>query len=549
MKLIAHLIKKDIYRLRWDLTLWLAFIVMGAMLAIRRAELGIGWRLFWTIETLLTAVIAAQLVHVDTLVGSTAFWRTRPIPRASLLWSKVWLAALALMLYPAAGDSVAAVLEGLRWQDALSAGGSAFIAQAFVVVPLLAIAAVTGSLGAFVLVAIGAFGGFFVLQSTLAGYWTNYPPTYTLALMTSRMIALVVGVVVTSALVLPQQTLTLKTRYTVAVAVVLQVLLASTIAAWRWDFVTRQEPRVDPTVVRPDDVKMEFHPDFVRLGYPMGLLRSNTNREPEKIVSAGFSWSGVPNGIVTVPVSVRARFRGREGLDIRFDETRFLTSGPFPDKERSVTNRWLRARTDALGGVTWLNTAMVRSDAIMLHVLHLLERDIQGQHGELSVSVELDAARYEVVARTPLVTRGRYTADGQSEMVRRAFLEDYEDARAVFVYLDGAAIAARSLRGGRFGGSYIVTNAARGEALFTNEMPGTRQLSLRDYFVSAFPFRLNVTRRVLMARPDQTLAIPTHVDEAWLAGAELVRLEPVPLGRFTTSIRIDDFVLQGNTQP
>jgi len=64
---------------------------------------------------LLLPVLVIRIVHEDTLMGTTAFWLTRPIPRLELLLAKIlFIAVLLLPLILAAGYDVR-VGEGQFW--------------------------------------------------------------------------------------------------------------------------------------------------------------------------------------------------------------------------------------------------------------------------------------------------------------------------------------------------------------------------------------------------------------------------------------------------
>lgn len=110
MSLIVHLMKKDARYLRYELAIWLALVLTQAGLVLSgvdvqtpEAALSTLDNLYvalWVLQLVLGGVFAAQLVQCDSLVSTTAFWRTRPIPRVTLLASKLVIVGVVLLAIP-----------------------------------------------------------------------------------------------------------------------------------------------------------------------------------------------------------------------------------------------------------------------------------------------------------------------------------------------------------------------------------------------------------------------------------------------------------------
>jgi hypothetical protein len=111
MKLMLHIVRKDLRRLRWYLAAWLA--VVAARYAIGYAVIWgsvISGDTFRWLEVVVGAMgageviamffVTALLVQGDALVGSRQFWLTRPISGWRLLGAKI-LGAVLLLLAPA----------------------------------------------------------------------------------------------------------------------------------------------------------------------------------------------------------------------------------------------------------------------------------------------------------------------------------------------------------------------------------------------------------------------------------------------------------------
>ena len=108
MKLILHIIRKDFRHLRFILSAWIALVVlMGASTAHWAQLSGDSENYFHLyhvlaqfaiVELLVRAAVVSRLIHSDSTVGSTAFWLSRPIPKAKLLASKAVFLALLVVL-------------------------------------------------------------------------------------------------------------------------------------------------------------------------------------------------------------------------------------------------------------------------------------------------------------------------------------------------------------------------------------------------------------------------------------------------------------------
>lgn len=109
MNLILHIIRKDFRHVRLYLGVWYALLLtqyslLGTGRDFPDPSLGglapISAALFLNalVQTVFMAVIISKVVHDDSVVGSTAFWMSRPISRSKLLVSKTLMLALSVVL-------------------------------------------------------------------------------------------------------------------------------------------------------------------------------------------------------------------------------------------------------------------------------------------------------------------------------------------------------------------------------------------------------------------------------------------------------------------
>ncbi len=179
MNLTWHIVKKDLRALKWPLAVWTLIIIgklsVGVALLMADGTEGPEWFMRMDIFSKLLAglegvnfVLVAALIHEDLLVGTTAFWQTRPISGARLLRAKLLGIGLVFGFLPvlvtlpwwlgcgyglreiawAAAETVVIqaifVLVGLLWA-VVSDGFARFLMWTLVM--LIAIPSVTGVVG------------------------------------------------------------------------------------------------------------------------------------------------------------------------------------------------------------------------------------------------------------------------------------------------------------------------------------------------------------------------------------------------------------------
>lgn len=113
MKLVWHIILKDVRRDRWALLLWAALFVAQVVIGFvllndagedrafpMKMQLGSVGLVF--AEFIAGYVLVVRLVHADPLFGTQMFWATRPITRGRLLVAKAVAAILIFGILPVA---------------------------------------------------------------------------------------------------------------------------------------------------------------------------------------------------------------------------------------------------------------------------------------------------------------------------------------------------------------------------------------------------------------------------------------------------------------
>jgi len=211
MKLIWHIVLKDLTRLRLWLALWVTLFVpqvgLGFTLLLGDGvdpDWPVGFQLASAALILLqvvTGLIAvSRLVHEDRLVGTDVGWRTRPVSPGRLLAAKLVGAGLWFGLLP--------VLVMVPWWLACGFGGSelwraALVVcgwQVLIIVPAFWLASLTDTVGRFLLwllVALIALITVVLTFSVTPAASAGAPELTQARVWAAVVIALATGVVVT----------------------------------------------------------------------------------------------------------------------------------------------------------------------------------------------------------------------------------------------------------------------------------------------------------------------------------------------------------------
>ncbi len=161
MKLIWHIVKKDLRRMWLPVALW-AFLVA--------AQIGVGFSLLFGqgsadglwfermmtydyvlvgLDLVFAYVLVSALVHDDSLVGVNVFWRTRPISGSRLLGAKLLGAAVMFCVLPVAIWVPWWLTCHYGWREMAAAVPEILGTHAVAIMAALLVAVLTDSLGRF----------------------------------------------------------------------------------------------------------------------------------------------------------------------------------------------------------------------------------------------------------------------------------------------------------------------------------------------------------------------------------------------------------------
>lgn len=245
MNLTWHIVKKDLRALKWPLGLWLLCIVaklgVGVMLLNASGDEGIEW--FQQMDILakglaaaegLSFVLVAALIQEDLMVGTTAFWMTRPIAGGRLLRAKLLTIVLVFLVAP--------VVITLPWWLGCNygAGEIAWAAaetvavHALVVLLALLWSAVTDGLGRFLMWTLATLAVTPMLTAIVAYYLTRKGPGPVPEIMSTRVLVMLIIMTIGIFIVLVHQYRTRHTWRSIGIIGGALGLSVLTLAFWPW---------------------------------------------------------------------------------------------------------------------------------------------------------------------------------------------------------------------------------------------------------------------------------------------------------------------------
>jgi hypothetical protein len=170
---LAHLVRADVRRFRLLLAAWLLIQIMSAAFTLARPALLASQPLAAAGEVLGTVLFVARwlgllvivplVVQAHPLVGSEAFWLTRPISRSGLLASKLLLLAATFVALPIMCGIVEMLASGVTAGDIFRVSLQTGCLETLLLLVVMLLAALTGSFAQFAMVAGGLVVTFAVI--------------------------------------------------------------------------------------------------------------------------------------------------------------------------------------------------------------------------------------------------------------------------------------------------------------------------------------------------------------------------------------------------
>ena len=247
MNLTWHIVKKDLRALKWPLLVWLLLIVakLGVGVAVLTSDGTEGVLWFMKMDILakvlagfewVSFVLTAALIQEDMLVGTTAFWMTRPISGGRLLCAKVLSIGLVFGFLP--------VLVTLPWwlgcgygmREIAWAAAETAAVQAIAVLAGLLWSVVTDGYARFLMWTLVTLFAIPTLTGTLLFYVSRGQPGPTADVKATQAFVIIVLAVAGILMVVTHQFLTRKTVRSIALIGATAGLVVVVGVWWPWSW-------------------------------------------------------------------------------------------------------------------------------------------------------------------------------------------------------------------------------------------------------------------------------------------------------------------------
>ncbi|MBI5818774.1 MAG: hypothetical protein HZA88_07285 [Verrucomicrobia bacterium] len=553
MNLITHLFKKDVRRLRVLLGLWSLLVVLQAVLigTAPGASAGdIGLQAIFYLATLLfpllqlgaLVVIIPLLVQDEPLVGTTAFWFTRPIARKDLLASKGVFMLVLLVLPPLLAELIMLICNEVTPRHVALAVPEALLSQISVVLGIWTLASVTRTFARFaivgiIVVVVSGIAGFAISIATLfgAGFFKDFP---SISLSLSRgVVSSIVGIVLCF-VAIGYQYLTRKTAHTIVLACLTVVAALTASSAWPVDFLKKAKAPVQKELFNSETVHIAS--DNTGKNCTSDAFSFGPAKTPKKRVQGNLVVSGLPPGLVGRVTFISAQLAYPDGKKLESN-----TGGDSLSPEARIVGQWDGgAVSHVLGGIKVLNGEKQSSQ---FETLFEAEADSFSQYGGkkgiYTAEVHLDVRCYKVTGVLPLRKRARLDIGSEHVAVADVLREPQgcqvllSVKNVTLLFATDTQMDIGKLLLGRGKVLYVLRNQKRGQAFIPTE----------DHDVAAVFFNAYTGAR-LKITPLRVRYVSEFsdapLDEAWLADADLVRIEPVEVETITKSLRIEEFVME-----
>lgn len=320
MKLLWHIVKKDLRHLRWLLTGWVAVIGLQVLLGFwmrTGADPGTNEgvdtlnRVLLFLQFFIAIFLTSELVQEDSLVEPTAHWLTLPISGGRLLAAK--LAGLVGIVWVLPAVLFWPWWLSNRWVPSDLAIGTlvVVVVHALITLPALLVATMTNNWSRFVTwmivfaLAVLVGGISLTVQQELVFIPFEARPT---TLFVSRAIAGIVTIAVLAAVVAANQYLTRSRSRSIAAIGIASFAVALILNCWPTDFVARAAAALTPKL--PPPTTLALHLDSLS---GSALPPSTSNPRPTLGLNAIGTISGLaPEDYVSGRV-LRAEWRWSKG--------------------------------------------------------------------------------------------------------------------------------------------------------------------------------------------------------------------------------------------
>ncbi len=542
MNLIWHIVKKDLRALKWPLLVWTLLIVaklgVGVAMLTAVGTVNADWFANWfarmdTFSKVLAGlecvsfVLVAAVVHEDLLVGTTAFWMTRPISGARLLCAKILGIGLIFFVLP--------VIVTLPWwlgcgfgpREIAWAALETIVVQAICVLLGLLWAVVTDGFARFLMWTLVLVLAVPSALSVIGLHISNLKVKPTQELFLTRIWMAVAIAVLAIMTVVVHQFLTRRTWRSVGMICSALGLMVIVGAWWPWDMQLKAKWNAHIAAVAEADMRAELSAEPAGLKFiveaPHWTPRPNVPVERLNQVQTNFSVDGVPDNRMLSPQRARFTLHWADGTtDSGYG---WIRNNQNPFSWAASQSHGLSRPPEMEGQKSF--TSLISLPAATLPRAHT-------ERPKLTVNAVFRLLKFDSAEKLPLQPGARILNEAQGERVAHVETMDgqilitYIKSRPDFV-LDDKLIYSDPWIGASYS-YYGLVNQAAGKFDF-----GSGQLWHKAHIAS-----VAVTLTVV-AYGNRSAGRKSTLLEPWLRDAELIRQTFVEDVRFSHELDAGSF--------
>ena len=558
---ILHLARTDLRRWRWPLAGWVLLVVLrlwideaGPMMARAGAATAAAEVLSGLLPVTQIAffcLLVSLIVHETPLVGTDAFWLTRPIDRRQLLAAKLLTLGCALVLLPQLGDVLLMLRRELPGSAVALAAIEGLLWRFLWLLIVLVVASVTPSpvrfglaLAAIVLALAAALTAFVIALTHIDLGMPGGPPAVPVPDSTGAL-ALLVATTAVAAAVVWHQFVTRRRGRSIALALVGLAAVPFVAGTGIWPRLRAREPE-------PPSWAMDRARTPLELATPTALIRDaprwRPDDDPKWVLAADVTLPGVPADHFAEVLALESRVVLPDGLRIEGSgagTVSILRSAVEPRLNRY--DAWQRVVGMALG-----RTAAADAEASHYEawpVLATISPDeaerLQAQRAGYSGSFEIRFWRYRAAA---ILALGPAVFRNGVQVIEILNVERGRDSRTVLVRRSSATAMLRPEVQPEY--AVVLRHRERGEVL-----SGESRVASSGAFALLQPLGFSIGQ-VSDSTGFHTYAMRlrfpgwdnvTGVDAAWFDQAEIVIVETVYAGGVSRQFTVEGLTIERDT--
>jgi hypothetical protein len=568
MTFIPYLFKKDLNRLKIIFLAWALLIFAQLALGIGSGRLMAEYlqfqvllpmcsKLIGILQGMMVIVIVPLIIQTDSIVGTTAFWFTRPISKKGLLVTKSCLVLILLVLIPLIAELCVLTSQGATARQLFLAVPEIIIEKIAFIIPFVILAALTPKFSRYALVGIIVFVTFIVVAivwSILSVILSHYKVITALkyscpntskylfsyksgSLKISSNVVQDIYIILLGSALITYQFLTRHTAKTLKWLIVAFLIMICFTKMWNLDFL-KENSAANFSAATAESLTVGFDANYISVADEPRMGKNDARLKSVNVIEI----------ITGLPAGQFAILKHMKDVQMTYPDGNTVKSEYVSTKQINTYSNeqsMLPIQT-TLKDVKLLNTN--NGEFSYTEIFSLDEssfqklKDIKGTY---SASADFDLYKYEIVSRMPLKedAKGMF---GAEQVVIYNILHR-TDAMSIIInekkinLLFDRSIKKKSMEDiaqDMYSGDnyvYLIVNKKLHEA-FWSEVEMDMYGGVMDMYS---PKRFKTKAK----RLDFINLAGRNEDKEWLKDAELIRLNAIKIGEKTVDFKVENFAI------